>query len=99
MEILNNESDNKTKEAIHLIKKCVGKNGVWASSDRYKNQCWTRDFCLATLPLFLEHKELKNTDIVKKHLLEISKKQESNGKIPILYLDNEKEFIKDKLEK
>jgi hypothetical protein len=93
------EIDHKTDEAYSIIKKCVGKKGVWASSDRYSNQCWTRDFCLATYPLFLQDDELKDHDLVKTHLLEIVKKQSVTGKIPILYLDDEKQFLDDKIKK
>ena len=38
-------------------------------------------------------------NLVKKHLCEIIKRQKPNGKIPILYLDDEKKFLRNKIEK
>lgn len=100
--------ENKIREAVSLVKGCIGEKGVWASTDRYRNQCWTRDFCLATSYLFMFDEELKNISIVKEHLLEIAKRQcydvsnydgKNMGKIPILFLDNEREFLRDKIDK
>lgn len=87
---------SKSEEAIQLIRSCFGSNGVWASSARYKNQCWTRDFCLATSHLLMLDGNLKNLDLAEKHLINIADRQGKDGKIPILYLDSEQEFIEDK---
>jgi hypothetical protein len=91
---------DKRKQAVELIKNCIGKKGVWASNDRYAHQCWTRDFCLAMLPLFLYNKDLKCDKIVLEHLYNISSHQiKKSGKVPILFLDSKKKFIEDKHQK
>jgi hypothetical protein len=92
-------SQNKVERAISIIRRCIGEKGVWASSGRYRNQCWTRDFCIATSFLFMHNPDLQNINLVLSHLTNIAANQKSNGKIPILFLDNEKEFLKDKIEK
>ena len=89
----------KTKEAITIVKNCIGDHGVWASADRYRHQCWTRDFCLATSYLFIYHDVLKNPNIVVNHLVNLSKKQNYDGKIPILYLEDVNAFLRDKIKK
>ncbi|AYV78861.1 MAG: glycogen debranching enzyme alpha-1,6-glucosidase [Edafosvirus sp.] len=90
---------SKIEYANQIIKNCIGKNGVYASTNRYKNQCWTRDFCLTVCPLLLAETPLKNVAIVKTHLLEIAKRQLPNGKVPILFLDDEIEFLREKVTK
>jgi len=87
---------SKYEEAEKIINQCIGKKGVWASTERYKNQCWTRDFCLAVCPYLLNGNKYS---IVETHLLNIASKQAISGKIPILYLDDEREFLKEKVEK
>jgi len=89
----------KAALAKDIITKCIGTNGVWASRERYANQCWTRDFCLATSPVLLYDPDLKNLDIVRIHLMQLLERQKPNGKIPILYLDDEHEFLRDKITK
>lgn len=84
----------KKEEALHVVRSCIGKKGVWASSERYRDQCWTRDFCMATSWLFMYHPDLVDFDIVYNHLNNIVNKQKSNGKIPILFLDDEIAFVK-----
>ena len=91
--------NTKTKHAISIIRSCIGEKGVWASNNRYANQCWTRDFCIATCHLFLHNHLLENLTIVEVHLNNLMLKQRSNGSIPILFLDNEKEFLKNKISK
>ena len=91
--------NTKTEQAISIISSCIGEKGVWASSNRYANQCWTRDFCIATCHLFLHNHLLENLTIVELHLTNLMLKQRSNGSIPILFLDNEKEFLRDKISK
>jgi len=75
----------KLEEAKKIVKGCIGKNGVWASSFRYKYQCWTRDFVIATEDLLLEWGK---EDIVKKHLENLAKHQYPDGRMPIMFLDN-----------
>jgi hypothetical protein len=55
----------KTIQARAIIDSCRGKHGMWASSERYKHQCWTRDFCLATM-------EAVDTNAALQHLLAIA---------------------------
>jgi len=77
--------NGKTIEAKNIIERCLGKNGVWASPFRYKYQCWTRDFVIATEDLLLEEGK---SEIVKKHLTSLANRQFSDGRIPIMFLDN-----------
>jgi glycogen debranching enzyme len=80
-------SSHKTAEAMRILRSCLSEgDGVFASPDRYKYQCWTRDLALAVAPLLLEMGE---TAIVRTHLENLSKQQRSNGKIPILFLSDE----------
>jgi glycogen debranching enzyme len=75
----------KIIEAKTILKSCVGKIGIWASNDRYRWQCWTRDFVIAVLPLLLERGLYLN--IAKSHLNEMAKRQKPNGQIPILFIE------------
>ena len=75
----------KLEEAKKIVEGCIGKNGVWASSFRYKYQCWTRDFVIATEDLLLEWGK---DDIVKKHIENLARHQYSDGRMPIMFLDN-----------
>lgn len=95
------EKMNSPKEeyAFDLIERCKGVKGVWASTGRYNNQCWTRDFCLTVCPLLLRSGSQSDIDLVEKHLFEIVKRQKSDGKVPILYLDDEKKFLRNKIER
>lgn len=90
---------NKKEDAISIIKKCIGQKGIWASTGRYHDQCWTRDFCIATSYLFMHNTELYNPLLNLNHLINLSQKQSSNGKIPILFPDNKKNFLSDKVQK
>jgi hypothetical protein len=90
---------SKINDALDLIERCKGVKGVWASTGRYNNQCWTRDFCLTVCPLLLQTDSQSDLDLVGTHLFEITKRQKDNGKVPILYLDNEKKFLKDKIQR
>lgn len=78
-------NNQKLEEAKKIITSCIGKNGVWASSFRYKYQCWTRDFVIATEDLLLEW-DKKN--LVKKHFDHLAKHQYPDGRIPIMFLDS-----------
>lgn len=75
---------SKIEEATKIIESSVGENGVWASPYRYKYQCWTRDFVIAIEDVLLEW---GRTDIIKKHLGNLAEKQDSDGRIPIMFLD------------
>ncbi len=68
--------------------------GVFASPDRYKYQCWTRDLALAVAPLLLEHGRY---DIVRAHLRNLCERQRDNGQIPILFLSDEKKWREKKV--
>ncbi|AYV85771.1 MAG: glycogen debranching enzyme alpha-1,6-glucosidase [Satyrvirus sp.] len=88
---------SKNQEARNIITNCIGKNGIWASDDRYKYQCWTRDFCLAIFPVLMYDPNLQSHNLIMEHLRKIVDRQNSNGKIPILFLDNEKKFLEEKI--
>lgn len=77
--------EEKIQEAKTIIDKCIGAHGVWASPYRYKYQCWTRDFVIATEDVLLNS---GRSEVVKTHLEELAKRQKSNGQIPIMFLDN-----------
>jgi hypothetical protein len=77
--------NKKFEEAKKIVEGCIGKNGVWASSFRYKYQCWTRDFVIATEDLLLEW---GREDIVKKHLQNLAGHQYQDGRMPIMFLDD-----------
>ena len=75
---------SKKDEATRIISSCVGKNGVWASSSRYKYQCWTRDFVIATEDVLLGWGQ---NEVVENHLTQLANRQEESGRIPIMYVD------------
>lgn len=78
-------NDTKLTLALQMLDDCCGRHGVWASADgRYGHQCWTRDFGLATLPLFLAN---GRHDVVARHLASLEARQRPDGRIPILFLD------------
>lgn len=77
----------KSLIAEAILRSCLSTgNGVFASPDRYKYQCWTRDLALAVAPLLLNMGE---PDIVRTHLVNLSEKQRKNGQIPILFVSDE----------
>lgn len=86
----------RTKEARAVLSRCVADNGIWASEDRYKQQCWTRDFCLAQYPIM----KTEFPAAVSAHLNNLARRQgrwlNSNGKIPILFISDEEQFLKHK---
>lgn len=74
----------KLAEAIKILERCLGQNGVWADPTRYKHQLWTRDFGLAIQPaLHL----LGHTSHAALHLENLSARQQPNGQMPIIFLD------------
>src|SRR3989344_1572156 len=75
----------KVAEARDIIDQCIGKNGVWASTSRYKYQCWTRDFVIAVEDVLLND---GREEIVRNHLRALAKRQKPNGQIPIMFLDD-----------
>jgi len=76
-------NQDKLKEAYRIVEDCIGKNGVWAGANRYKYQCWTRDFAIA-VPTLLD---LGYASIVKKHLVNVFRNQNESGEIPVLFAD------------
>ncbi|AYV82486.1 MAG: glycogen debranching enzyme alpha-1,6-glucosidase [Hyperionvirus sp.] len=92
----------KHAAALDIIKRCIGEKGIWASTDRYEDTCWTRDACLTVIPWLLENaSDKKDSDIriVVTHLVNIQQRQLPNGKVPILFLDNAERFVKKKRDK
>lgn len=88
----------KIREARKLIESCISPfgKGVWASRGRYANQLWTRDFALAAAPAL---KLLGREDVINAHLAELIKRQRPDGKIPILFLDDQQAFLKAKIDR
>lgn len=86
-------SIDKVSSALALLRSCLGKKGIWASPDRYRNTCWTRDLAYAIAPVLLEMGEFEP---VRNHLEHLSALQRPNGQIPMVFLDNEEEWLRDK---
>ena len=84
---------SKKDRAWEIVHACFGSKGVWADPTRYRNQCWTRDFALAIQPLLLEYGEDR---VARNHLVNLSERVREDGRVPILYLDNEQEFVAEK---
>jgi len=72
------------KTARKIFEKNIGEKGLWASTDRYRWQCWIRDFAIAGLEelLFLER-----VDIAESHLEKTAENQDKNGRIPDFFAD------------
>ncbi len=89
----NPQETKKLFDAIRILNRCVGPQGVWADPRRYKYTCWTRDFALAiqrTLYLLgLPH-------VARAHMESLRQLQRPDGRIPILFLDNETEWVRKK---
>lgn len=81
------------ENAADILRECVGQAGVWASPTRYRNQCWTRDLGIVLAPVMVS---LGYGSTVDKHLNRLTVLQRPDGKIPILFLDNEQEWLADK---
>lgn len=84
---------SKKDEAWKIVHACFGVNGVWADPTRYRYQCWTRDLALAIQPLLLDsgHEKMART-----HLKNLTEHVRSNGRVPILYLDDVQGFLDEK---
>lgn len=86
----------KLESAINILRRCLGEKGVWADPTRYRDQCWTRDLGIAIAPLLLQ---LGEAAAVKRHLVNLSAQQRPNGQIPILFLDDEARWVREKEQK
>jgi hypothetical protein len=84
---------DRSNEALQIITSVMGAKGVWASPDRYAEQCWTRDFALSTGPIIAEI----NPVLHYIHVMELVGRQHVNGAIPILFADDEDAFLARKL--
>jgi hypothetical protein len=81
----------KLRSAEKVLSGLVGLHGIWASSDRYRYQCWTRDACLAIFWPFAQFAPLRRRfpNIIRGHLTELCKRQSrETGRIPIVYADD-----------
>src|SRR3989344_6155920 len=83
----------KVFQALEILQRCMGKKGVWADPSRYAEQCWTRDFGIAIQPVL---HLIGKPEIAKRHLEHLSARQRLNGQIPILFLDDEERWRKEK---
>jgi glycogen debranching enzyme len=84
----------KLHAATGVMHELVGKRGIWASSVRYRHQCWTRDSCLAVFWPFLHFIPLRNRNLVRQHLMNLAKQQRSDGRIPIVFQDDPTELMR-----
>ncbi len=76
--------NGRIQEARAVLRRCIGKKGIWASSARYKYACWTRDFVIS-MPALLREGYARE---VETHLEWLCKLQRKDGKIPVLFWDN-----------
>ncbi len=88
------QGEEKYAAANAILQSCLGPMGVWADPTRYRHQCWTRDLSLAIAPLLMDQ---GYQPVVLRHLMNLAARQRENGQIPILFLDNDWEFLKAKL--
>ena len=86
-------SIGKVSAALDILKRCIGEKGIWASPDRYRNTCWTRDLAYAIAPLL---HEMGEHELVLNHLRCLSALQRPNGQIPMVFLDDEDAWVHDK---
>lgn len=84
----------KLAEAYALLRDCFGGKGVWASPDRYRNTCWTRDFAYAICPALCLMGEFA---AARNHLEHLIARQRADGSMPILFLDDEAAWVQGKI--
>jgi hypothetical protein len=89
-------TSEKIAVAMEIIRKCIGRKGVWADPSRYRWQCWTRDLALAIMPALVE---IGEAGAVRRHLENLTLQQRHNGQIPILFLDSSLPFLYEKIKK
>ncbi len=83
----------KLQDATQLLRECVGEQGMWADTHRYRYMCWTRDFVIASMHAL---PTIGRGDVAKRHLTELSLRQRHDGKIPIVFLDRTLPFLYNK---
>lgn len=88
---------NKLKSAGDVIRTALSPSGVCASTDRYQHQCWTRDFCMAIYP-FVKYTRNWGATVVE-HFNQLCERQEASGKVAILYLNDERQFLRARIDK
>lgn len=84
---------DKVAGALAILRSCYGESGIWASPDRYRYTCWTRDLAYAIAPLL---HEMGEHDLVLNHLRSLSQLQRPNGQVPMVFLDDEESWLHDK---
>ena len=89
----------KEQEAQDIVRRCLGRKGIYASPYRYQDQCWTRDFVIAGLPYLLLGDRPDYQAVAGLHLHELAKRQKPNGQIPIMFLDNTSRWLRAKIAK
>lgn len=93
--MLNEEQTvRKLAEAHRVMERCVGEKGLYASPQRYFDQCWTRDFAYAGLEYLIRH---DRWDLARRHLENLGARQLKDGRVPIMFLDNEPRWLWGKL--
>jgi len=83
MKYLEKKAEEKAKLAEETIKRCIGKDGFYASADLYLKQYWIRDMVYSIEPLL----NLGYSELVKKHLTYTLKRQKPSGEIPARILE------------
>lgn len=76
---------NKIQDALGILNSCIGNQGIYAAPSRYAYQCWTRDFALAIQPVL--SRVPGGVEAGERHLRSLAARQQSSGKLPIVFLD------------
>lgn len=96
MTIIDPLVSEKAGAARELVESCISPRhaGIYASADaRYVEQCWCRDLALAGGPAL---RSMRKEHVVDAHLTKLMRRQRPDGKIPILFLDDEAAFVRRK---
>lgn len=86
--------EDKLVEAKQVLVGCMGKKGLWASPYRYKDQCWTRDFVYGGEEYLIGAGQV---DLAKRHIENLAARQLPDGRIPIMFLDNQPRWLLGKI--
>lgn len=87
MDIAHERLVKKINEAKRVMAGCVGRNGLYASPERYRYTCWTRDFVYAGQDFLGRSDGGIGPVMVRRHLETLAAKQRPDGRVPVLFLD------------
>jgi glycogen debranching enzyme len=81
--MLDESSREKLELAEQIIRKCVGRNGFYASAQLYRKQYWIRDLAYSLEPLL----DLGFVDTVKRQLELTFERQKRSGEAPEMIIE------------